>query len=135
MNDDNKCSKCGKYSAARLSATPAKRKLLRNRNLKGTPKTLGSTVYSCAVSVQMVMAVDGSLRDHAKRHGRWRQLQMKKTKPQPIVPGARKIHAACRLNVREMALIRSYAVAYTNGDVSKWLRFAALNHTPNKKAR
>lgn len=58
---------------------------------------------------------------------------MKKLKDGKIPnPNARKIHVAYRVTIREKALIRSNAVAFTNGDESKWARYAALHFKPGK---
>lgn len=51
----------------------------------------------------------------------------------PINPNRRDIRVNARVNTREMAVIMSWAIKYTKGDLSGWIRYAALNFKPGKK--
>ena len=48
-------------------------------------------------------------------------------------PNVREIPLRARANAEEMRKILARAVKFTGGDVSKWLRYAAMNHTPKKE--
>jgi hypothetical protein len=48
-------------------------------------------------------------------------------------PNARKIVVPFKVNAEEMRVLLARAGGFTSGNVSEWVRYAALNFVPNKK--
>jgi len=60
--------------------------------------------------------------------------KMKKLKEEKkINPHVRKIIQTVRVNPEEMKQLLARAHAHTGGDVSKWIRHAALKYKPTKE--
>lgn len=59
--------------------------------------------------------------------------KLKSTKVKKVNPYARKILLPCRVNSEEMRSVLAKATLYTDGNVSEFVRYAAINFQPAKK--